>query len=73
MTWASALIAAIQLAISLLENAKRRNALAEAETQLVAKAAIRLLELTAQGRQLRAAISVLDDPEAEKLWQEMVK
>ena len=65
MSWASALIAAIQLAIALLEKAKLRNALVEAETQLAAKAAIRLLELTENGRKLRAAISVARDDKRE--------
>jgi hypothetical protein len=73
MSWASLALAVVQLAISVLEWSKRREIFAAAQEQESARQALRLLELTEQGRRLRAELAKLTEGEALALWEDMVK
>lgn len=72
MNWAGLALAFIQLAASILEWSKHRNAVAEAQQLETARQALRLLELTEQGKKLRAHLAMMNDEEAQALWLEMV-
>lgn len=73
MNWAGLALAIIQLAIGLLEWSKRRSTVMQVQQEEAARQALRLLDLTERGRQLRSRIEKLEDQEATSLWEEMIK
>ena len=73
MSWASLALATIQLAASILEWVKRREATTQVQEQEAVRQALRLLELTDQGKRLRAELSKLSEGEALSLWEDMIK
>jgi hypothetical protein len=73
MNWAALALAMIQLAASLLEWARRRNIMAEAQQAETVRQGLRLLDLTEQGKRIREKLASLSEDEADKLWLDMVK
>lgn len=73
MSWASLALAVIQLCAALLEWSKRRETLMLAQEQETIKQALRLLEITDQGKKLREELAKLSESEALALWEDMVK
>lgn len=73
MNWAALALALIQLMASILEWSKRREVLVQAQEQETVKQALRLLELTEQGKRFRQELAKLSDQEALALWEDMLK
>lgn len=73
MSWAALALASLQLIIAVLEWTNRRGALAQAQQEVAVAQAARLLEMTERGRALRNRLAAMDDSEALKLWDEMIK
>lgn len=71
MSWGSLALALVQLALTLVAWAKEKQTLAAGQDKAIAAAALQLLEVTEEGRQLRARVMAMTDPEAEALWRRM--
>lgn len=72
MSWATLLLAIVQLCSSLLELRRKSVALTVAQEAVANQQAIRLLELSQKGQELRARLDLLSDPEAQLLWDRML-
>ncbi len=71
MTWISALSALMQLALTLLRFLQNRQMIKAGQDEVIAKAALEILENTRTGKELREKIKSLDDDAADKLWDDM--
>lgn len=72
MTWASVILALLQLARSLLSWTREKDLLKAGQDQAIAKASLEVLEITKTGRELRERIAAMDDAAAEELWRKMI-
>lgn len=76
MTWSTIgaiIVALLNVASSLVVWLRQKNALDIARDQEIARASLAILELTREGQALRDRVTALSDPEAEELWNRMVK
>jgi len=73
MSWASLVLALLKLTSGLVTWLRERQMLEAGRDREVARAALDVLERTAEGKRLRDRISAMQDPEAEELWRRMLE
>ena len=73
MNWASFVLAALKLALSLTSYLREKAMLQSGQDKAVAQAALAVLEATDYGRELRKRIASLTDEEADDLWDRMLR
>lgn len=73
MSWVSLILPALKLILALTQRANEKRLLDAGQDQAIASAALEVLGTTAKGRELRDQISSLSDPEADLLWEKMLR
>ena len=73
MSWISIILTSLKLLTSLLNYLNDKRLIQAGEDKAVARAALELLEQTAEGKALRDSIKSLSDQEAADLWDRMGK
>ena len=73
MSWVSIILTGLKLLTSLLNYLNDKRLIQAGEDKAVARAALELLEQTAEGKALRDSIKSLSDQEAADLWDRMGK
>jgi len=73
VSWVSIILTGLKLLTSLLNYLNDKRLIQAGEDKAVARAALELLEQTAEGKALRDSIKSLSDQEAADLWDRMGK
>lgn len=73
MSWVSLILPVLRLVLALTQRANEKRLLDAGQDQAIAKAALEVLGTTTKGRELRDRISSLSDPEADLLWEKMLR
>lgn len=71
--WISIILSFMKLAGSLTSWLRESQMMKAGQDREVARAALEVLERTAEGEALRNRITAMEDPEAEELWRRMLE
>lgn len=72
MTWASLVVSILKIALAVLGWIKDYRLIKAGEDKAISAAALKILEETQNGKELREHISALDEPETLFLWDRML-
>lgn len=72
MSWVSITVAILKFAMTIFTWARDQKLIKAGEDKVVASTALAILEETQHGKELRAHVEKLDDPEAALLWDRML-
>ncbi len=73
MSWGQVVIAALQAIATIIAWIQSRKAFKEGEDAAVARAGLKVIEATEEGKRLRRIVANLSDQEAESLWKRMLR
>jgi hypothetical protein len=73
MSWVSLVLNLLKLSASLITWLREKQMMQAGQDKEVARAALEVLNRTAEGKALRDRIMAMSDPEAEELWQRMIR
>lgn len=73
MSWIGLAISLLKIVADIVGWLRDQRAIDAARDKEIAKTALTLLELTEEGKALRARISAMTDTETEQLWKSMLE